>query len=340
MRSSNVAGRRLALAVTFAAARPAAAWTPPADLPDTRPYDGPASTPDASHATPPVTPPPPPPATSEPAAPPPVAAPLRARFVVANTYGFNLGLAPKGPSGEVSLFLGGSVPRPMRRAGHWLALGLETTISFGGVDQAGLLEDGYPLAFRHHLTAHGVAGEAGRLMYAAGVGPIYFTVGYFGVEGEGRLGYTFTQRPGARLKGIIGAQLRVVGMIDQGPVTQPRPQLGIFVGFTRSPDGPHPARGARPRRPAPDPANEPPWGVGCLIPGVLLLVGAVVLVAVDLGASRDPNSEPAGPTLALVGGPVLGAAGIPLTTVGAVRLHRYHRWKQRVTVGPTTTLHF
>jgi len=140
-----------------------------------------------------------------------------------------------------------------------------------------------------------------------------------GVDVDARLGYVFTQRPGARLQGVVGGQLRLRGVPGSSPVPQPLPQFGVFLGFTRLPL-------AIPARHEP----SPPRGdgrklrlAGALSLGLslpLILAGALVVTS---GALREGPERPgAGLGLPLL---VVGAAsllaGIPMLAVGVHRVN-------------------
>lgn len=233
-----------------------------------------------------------------------------ARFVVANTYGLNFGFTSI-PSGEVSLFLGASLPVRLWHPAHWIALGYQGTFSAGFADVP-TMPHGFSLfVHRHHVALHGVAGRKGRLAYGAGVGAAFPIEGpSVGLEGEGRLGYVFA-RPGARVQGIFGGQMRLSGSIGW----LAWPQFGVFVGFTRAPlpFAPGAARGSLPR------------GLGLLISGAALLGGGVLAVSVTAAMIHTTDFQARRGLAWVVGGTAIGI-GIPLVIVGGVR---HAAWQRR-----------
>lgn len=225
-----------------------------------------------------------------------LASPARAReperpaLVVAGWTGLNFG--PAGiPSAQTSIFLGAAIPHAPRRAGHWIAVGLDGGFSAGLADGSlGDRIEGRSLyKFRAHAGVHGVAGPRARLMYAAGLGPLLY-LGDPGVdeldnpyppgrglEAEGRVGVVFSRRNDARIQGVFGGQVRVGGVFHGAPAVQPLPQFGVFIAFHRAPFAPTDA-------PPPDPSDPPRRGLGLLIPGV-------VLVGVGLASATRPSSR-------------------------------------------------
>lgn len=253
------------------------------------------------------------------------------RFVVAPTVGIALGL-PRLALLELSLFLGASLPTRARR-GNFVALGVQGVY---GV---------YSL-LRGHVAVHGVAGPNGGLVYQVGAGPVGIRnddESIVGGEFEGRIGYVFTQRPQARVRGTFGLLLRLGRTTsrhfaneyrDERVFKQTAVQGGLFVGFTRAPV----ARGTADHRPA------PPRGVGLLIPGILLLTGFVGSALFDvITFSTNDSGECHGCVPITVYALPALAAGLPLTIVGGLRLVRYREWRRRVTLVPRATglaLHF
>lgn len=242
-----------------------------------------------------------------------------ARLVVAHTYGFNFGFSPI-PSGEVSLFLGVSLPRRTRRPDHWTAIGYQGTLSLGAADiwwtgpwagQASML------THRHHLAVHGVAGAEARLAYGASVGPVFNVPG---LDGEARLGYVFTQNPGTLIRGVFGGQLRISGVFGEAPI----PQVGAFIGFTRAPRPPWPPR-----------PDAPPRGYGLLTGGSLFIAGAAMMLAgtavlIGLHAREESPADDMFALLAVATIPtaaVMTIAGVPMLVVGHRRRLRYLAWR-------------
>lgn len=205
--------------------------TPPQPVqpyPTARPYGAPPN-PSSSY---------PPPATI----PPPVAAegPAQApesvthrKLVFANLYGLSFNILSPLPSGDFTVFLGTNL-RPRKnwaRTFDWnTALGYQLTLSVGYADTPtfGLSPLDYEGIFvhRHHFTAMGYGGQKQRLFYSMGGGVMFARTEIAGVEGEGRLGYVFTN-PANRVKGVIGGQARLTAAFGGVPLLQ----LGPFVGF-------------------------------------------------------------------------------------------------------------
>ncbi len=246
--------------------------------------------------------------------------PTPTRFVVAPTFGVSYG-PPIPGYGEFSLFLGASLPR-RARAGNFIALGAQAVYT-------------PTLLYHQHLTMHGVAGAESGLMYSLSAGLVYYRGGsqrIIGGELEGRLGYVFTQRPGARVRGMFGALVRLGGVSDRdrfGRNEYPLWQVGAFVGFTRAPVGlavREPGEGA------------PPRGLGLLIPGAVLVagVGAVFLADVILFSSGGGEGCHGCVPLTVFALPAL-LPGVPLAVAGAIRRDRYRKWKARVTFAPRPT---
>lgn len=264
------------------------------------------------------------------------------RLVVAPTFALNFGVYPL-PATELGLFLGGLVSKA--RPNKWTALGVRSTLAFGPAD---IPINPNGLAVRLHLTVHGVAGRRGRLMYAAGVGPVLFPSHSIIVEGErrplpiagfdveGRIGVVFGQRADTRIHGVFGGQLRIAAASERRSYESPiAPQLGLFVGFVRAPVKP---------RDAPSVATPPPPGLGLLIPGLVLLAGASVGVgllttAYIQGGAGDHSCRLCG-LMGQILMPLGLAVGGPLTVVGAVRVHRYRQSRAQVGLGPGLSLKF
>lgn len=199
---------------------------PAQPYPTAQPYGGPS------------TPSYPPPATT----PPPVAAegPAKApesvthrKLVFANLYGLSFNIFSPIPSGDFTFFLGTNL-RPRKnwaRTFDWnTALGYQLTLSVGYADipTFGLSPLNFEGIFvhRHHFTAMGYGGQKQRLFYSMGGGVMFALTEVAGVEGEGRLGYVFTN-PANRVKGVIGGQARLTAAFGGVPLLQ----LGPFIGF-------------------------------------------------------------------------------------------------------------
>jgi hypothetical protein len=163
------------------------------------------------------------------------------RLVFSNFYALNFGIFPI-PSGDFSFFLGTNLrPRKSYLGKDWnTAIGYQLTLSVGGADYLygesnaipqnndGFVEFLGPIFFhRHALMAQGFGGRKGRFYYAMGGGAVMWQTVLVGIEGEARLGYAFSAREGARLKGVFGGQMRLGGAFDLYPL----PQFGLFIGF-------------------------------------------------------------------------------------------------------------
>ena len=168
----------------------------------------------------------------------PPAAPARAspvyrRLVVANTYAVHWSTLSARPSGEISFFLGSSMrPRLRPRGGVWTtALGYELTASVGASDlMIAYLSFGgdYGLFYhRHHLTAVGFGARNDRLYYAFGGGLLFYGTTPTALEVDAKLGCVLGIRRQKRLRGMVGAQARIVGVINGVPM----PQFGLFAGW-------------------------------------------------------------------------------------------------------------
>ncbi|MBL9100195.1 MAG: hypothetical protein JNL82_04500 [Myxococcales bacterium] len=158
----------------------------------------------------------------------------RRRLVFAGTVGLGWNILSPVPSTEVSLFLGSSL-RPRERRGSadvWrTALGYELTVSAGGADYtAAFLSYGgrYGLVYhRHHLTAVGYGANNGRLYYAFGGGVSLFRTSPTALEADVKLGVVLGVRRKTLIKGMVGGQARIVGIIHGIPTMQ----LGVFAGL-------------------------------------------------------------------------------------------------------------
>lgn len=237
------------------------------------------------------------------------------RFVLANTYGLNFGLAPI-PSGEATLFLGGSLPVRMWRPTQWLALGYHGAFAGGSADAPGFATTASLFAHRHHLAILGAGGPKGRLAYGLGLGVVFTAPQRIapGLEVEGRLGYLFG-RPEHKNQGIVGAQLRVSGSLEHGPW----PQVGLFVGLVHAPFARKTGR-----------TTVPPNGLGLLVPGVML-VASGALTAVSSGIALAAHGGSSTEALWSYTAPYTVASlmlGVPLLAVGAVRVRKYRAYRR------------
>jgi hypothetical protein len=157
------------------------------------------------------------------------------RLVFANLYGLNWSVlsGARVPSGEVSVFLGGSLrPRHDSRGLAWnTALGYELSVSVGGADFSTAFHSWggeYGLAYhRHHLAALGFGGSHDRLFYNFGGGLLLWRMTPIALEADARLGVVLGVKRGTRVKGIIGGQARVIGILEGRLTTQ----MGFFAGL-------------------------------------------------------------------------------------------------------------
>lgn len=158
---------------------------------------------------------------------------LGRRLVVANMYGVNWGVLAGVPSGEVSVFLGSSLrTRWDRRGRPWqTALGYEISGSAGGADYFTAFYSwggDYGVAYhRHHLAALGYGARNDRLFYQVGGGLLMWRSQPLALEADLRLGVVLGRPTKARIRGVVGGQMRMVGIIGGVPL----PQFGIFAGF-------------------------------------------------------------------------------------------------------------
>lgn len=167
-------------------------------------------------------------------APAPIAEPQPRGFVMSATLGVNFLPVYPVPSGEFSLFLGGTLPIKTFRPSHWLALGYRGALAGGFAD----LLNGDLIALRHHLALQGAAGKRTRLFYGVSVGVAHFPAlahdrhPVFALEGEGRLGGLFGA---GDLKFLFGAQLRLTGPVGQFQEGILLPTIGLFFGVNFGP---------------------------------------------------------------------------------------------------------
>lgn len=155
------------------------------------------------------------------------------RLVFASLFGLHWSPLSGVPTGEVSLFLGSST-RPLmdRRGRSWKsALGYEISVSAGGADRAtAFLSWGgdYGVVFhRHHVAALGYGGPKDRLFYQFGGGVMLWRTTPVALEAGTRLGVVLGgARPG-RVRGVVGGEARIVGIISGLPF----PHFGVFAGL-------------------------------------------------------------------------------------------------------------
>lgn len=155
------------------------------------------------------------------------------RLVFANLYGLAWSIRSGIPSGELSVFLGSSLRPRLSVFGHrWnTALGYELALSLGGADYATLFYSwggGYGLfEHRHHFAALGFGGPGDRLYYHVGGGLLMWRTTPVALEADVRLGVVLGIRRGTRIKGVVGGQARIVGVLGGVPI----PHIGLFVGL-------------------------------------------------------------------------------------------------------------
>ncbi len=155
------------------------------------------------------------------------------RLVVASLYGINWSILSGVPSGEASLFLGSSLRTRWDRWGRpWkTALGYEITGSAGGADYFTAYYSwggDYGAAYhRHHLAAFGYGARNDRFYYHFGGGLMIWRTVPIALEADVRLGVVLGMRRSTRIKGVVGGQARIVGVIGGVPL----PQFGLFAGL-------------------------------------------------------------------------------------------------------------
>lgn len=155
------------------------------------------------------------------------------RLAFANLYSLGWNVLSGIPSGEVSVTLGSSLrPRFSRRGYAWrTALGYEIAGSVGGADYYAMFFSwggDYGLAYhRHHLAAFGFGGRKERLYYHFGGGLLMWRSTPVALEADVRLGATFGPARNARVRGVAGGQVRIVGVLGGVPL----PHLSLFVGI-------------------------------------------------------------------------------------------------------------
>ena len=155
------------------------------------------------------------------------------RLVVANLYGINWSVLSGTPSGEVSVFLGSSLRTRWSRFGlPWrTALGYELGGSLGGADYFTAFYSWggeYGVAYhRHHIAALGYGARDERLYYHFGGGLLMWRSVPIALEADVRLGVVLGARRKTRVRGVVGGQARVVGILGGVPL----PQFGLFAGL-------------------------------------------------------------------------------------------------------------
>ncbi len=157
---------------------------------------------------------------------------LPRRLVFANHYGLQWSVINGVPSGEVALFLGSSLRPRLGRLGRWsTALGYEFGIAVGGAERGSAFFSwggNYGLAYhRHYVSALGYGGPSDRLYYQFGGGVLLWRSTPVALEADARLGVVLGVRRPGRIKGMIGGEARIVGVLDGDPL----PQFGVFAGF-------------------------------------------------------------------------------------------------------------
>lgn len=166
------------------------------------------------------------------AAPAPASEPPR-RLVFAARTSVQWSVLSGVPSGELGLFLGSSIrPRLSRRGRPWkTALGYELALTVGGADRATAFlswAGNYGLAYhRHHFAALGYGGPNERLFYQLGGGVMLWRSTPMALDAEARLGVVLGPRRRDRLRGVVGGEVRIVGILSGIPL----PHFGLFAGL-------------------------------------------------------------------------------------------------------------
>jgi hypothetical protein len=162
----------------------------------------------------------------------PTAEPPR-RLVFANRYSLQWSIVAPTPSGEVGLFLGSSLRQRFDRRGRpWkTALGYEFALNVGGADRSTAFFSwggNYGLVYHHHhVAAVGYGGPGDRLFYQFGGGFMLWRSTLVALDAEARLGVVLGSRRDERIKGVVGGEVRVVGILDGVPL----PHFGVFAGL-------------------------------------------------------------------------------------------------------------
>lgn len=155
------------------------------------------------------------------------------RLVLASLYGINWSILSGVPSGEISVFLGSTLRTRWDRWGRprRSALGYEISGSAGGADYFTAFYSwggDYGIAYhRHHLAALGYAAKNNRLYYHVGGGLLLWRTAPLALEADVRLGLVLGIRRKSRIRGVVGGQARIVGVIGGVPL----PQFGVFAGL-------------------------------------------------------------------------------------------------------------
>ncbi|WP_272086858.1 hypothetical protein [Nannocystis bainbridge] len=155
------------------------------------------------------------------------------KLVFANRYSVQWSIVSGVPGGELGLFLGSSLrPRFDRHNRPWkTALGYEFAVSVGGADRGTAFFSwggNYGLVYhRHHVAALGYGGPGDRLFYQFGGGVMLWRSTLVALEAEVRLGVVLGARRQERVKGIVGGEARIVGILGGVPL----PHFGVFAGL-------------------------------------------------------------------------------------------------------------
>lgn len=155
------------------------------------------------------------------------------RLVFANRYSLQWSVAAPVPSGEVGLFLGSSLRPRLRRAGTpWrTAVGYEFALNVGGADRGTVALSwggNYGLVYhRHHVAALGYGGPRERLFYQFGGGLVMWRSSVVALDADARLGVVLGSLQPTRVHGVVGGEVRIVGVVDGLPL----PHFGIFAGL-------------------------------------------------------------------------------------------------------------
>lgn len=157
----------------------------------------------------------------------------RRTLVFVNRYSLQWSIVSPTPSGEIGLFLGSSLrPRFSRRGRSWkTALGYELAVNVGGADRGTAFFSwggNYGLVYhRHHVAALGYGGPDDRLFFQFGGGVALWRSTPVALEAEARLGIILNKRRQDRIKGIVGGEARIVGILGGVPL----PHFGLFAGL-------------------------------------------------------------------------------------------------------------
>ena len=155
------------------------------------------------------------------------------RLVFANRYSMQWSIAAPVPSGEVGLFLGSTLRPRIGRAGTlWrTAVGYELALNVGGADRGTVALSwggNYGLVYhRHHVAALGYGGPHGRLFYQFGGGLVLWRSSLVALDADARLGVMLGSRRPNAVHGVVGGEVRLVGILDGVPL----PHFGVFAGL-------------------------------------------------------------------------------------------------------------